>query len=104
MYRRDLLKSVGGLGLLLAHRGLPAQPNPGPVREKGLAQIGTWQDTRNSPDLLELLKNYVGRGRHQQHQKLGWWLKRGTGRVIYGKRLLVRAVGSHQKEYCVVDV
>jgi hypothetical protein len=61
-------------------------------------------DTRNSPDLLELLKNYVGRGRHQQHQKLGWWLKRGTGHVIYGKRLLVRAVGSHQKEYCVVDV
>jgi len=61
-------------------------------------------DTRNSPDLLELLRNSVGEGDTISTKKLGWWLKRGTGRVIYGKRLLVRAVGSHQKEYCVVDV
>lgn len=61
-------------------------------------------DKPNSGEFLELLKNTVGDHDAISSKKLGWWLRRGTGRVISGKRLLVRAVGSHQKEYCVVDV
>jgi putative DNA primase/helicase len=58
-------------------------------------------DTYNSHDLLELLKITVGDGDTISPKKLGWWLRGGTGRVISGKRLLVRTVGGGQKEYCV---
>jgi hypothetical protein len=54
-------------------------------------------DKPNSGEFLELLKNTVGDGDAISPKKLGWSPRMGTGRVISGKRLLVRAVGSHQK-------
>jgi RepB DNA-primase from phage plasmid len=61
-------------------------------------------DKPNSSDLWDLLVDVAGNGDTISAKKLGWWLKRGTGRVISNKRLKVRNVGSGQKEYCVVDV